>query len=115
MEIAWPKVIPVIVSIGVIIFIAVASESSRLVAAIAATMPLTAALSMWVVFSNAGGEQAALGEYTTGLIIGIVPTLGFLLATWLAARAGWNLWPTLGAGYGTWVIILVSVLIIRRG
>lgn len=115
MEIAWPKVIPVLVSIGVIILIAVVSESSRLVAAIAATFPLTAPLSMWVVFSNAGGQQTALVDYSTGLLVGIVPTLGFLLAAWGAARAGWNLWPTLGAGYSAWAIILISVLIIRRG
>ncbi|KAA3648035.1 MAG: hypothetical protein DWQ07_03315 [Chloroflexi bacterium] len=115
MEIAWPKVIPVLVSIGVIIFIALISESSRLVAAIAATFPLTAPLSMWVVFSNAGGQQSALVDYTTGLLVGIVPTLGFLLATWLAARVGWSLWPTLGAGYGAWIIILILILTIRRG
>ena len=115
MVIVWPKVIPVLISISVIIFIAIVSESSRLVAAIAATMPLTAPLSLWVVYSNAGGQQSALVDYTTGLLVGIVPTLGFLLASWLAARIGLTLWATLSVGYGAWAIILISIFIIRRG
>ena len=111
----WPKIIPVLISISIIISIALISESSRLAAAIVATMPLTAPLSMWIVFSNSGGQPAALADFTMGLLVGIVPTLGFLVTAWLTARASWTLWPTLLAGYLTWAISLGALLLVRKG
>jgi uncharacterized membrane protein (GlpM family) len=45
-------------------------------------------------------------------VLGIFPTLGFLLAVWLAFRADVRLAPTLVLGYVTWgvgVLILIGL------
>ena len=97
-------VFPVIVSILVIITIAVVEKQSKTIAAITAVMPATAPLALWIVYASSGGEQAAMNEFTFGLIIGLIPTFGFAIAVWLAARAGMKFGPILLTGYGIWAI-----------
>lgn len=108
------EVLPVIVSIVVIITIAVVEKQSKTIAAIAAVMPTTAPLALWIVYSSSGGEQAAISEFTSGLILGLVPTFGFAIAAWLAARAGMKLGSILLSGYSVWAIGIGLVYIIRN-
>ncbi len=106
-------VIPVVISVIVIILIAVIEKQSKTIAAITAVMPLTAPLALWIVYSSSGGEQTAMSEFTLGLIIGLLPTLGFAVAAWLAARAGMKLGPILLAGYGVWGIGTLLIAFLR--
>jgi hypothetical protein len=55
-----------------------------------------------------------MGEFTRNLLIGVIPTLGFLVAVWLAARAGLRLWTILLMGYGAWAVILLLMVGVRR-
>ena len=51
-------------------------------------------------------------EFTQSLVLEIFPTLGFLLAVWLAFRAEVKLAPTLVLGYVIWgvgVLILIGL------
>jgi hypothetical protein len=44
----------------------------------------------------------------------VIPTLGFLVAVWLAARAGLRLGTILLMGYGAWAVILLLMVGVRR-
>jgi F0F1-type ATP synthase assembly protein I len=112
--IAWERVLPVLVSIGVIILVAIVREHSRTFAAIAATMPINVPLALWIVFS-ADNDPASRTSFAEGLLIGILPTVLFLVVSWLVVRAGWPLIPTIIAGYVAWGIGLGTLLLIRRG
>jgi len=108
------EILPVIASILVIITIAVVEKHSKTIAAITAVMPVTAPLAFWIVYSSSGGEQAAMREFTSGLILGLIPTFGFVIAAWLATRAGMKLGPILLAGYGTWGVGTLLIAFLRN-
>ena len=50
------KAVTVILSVVIVVLVAVVQERSRTLAAIIATMPLTAPLAMWIVFSASRGD-----------------------------------------------------------
>jgi hypothetical protein len=114
MEIAWQKILPVIVSIIIIVTIAVLREYSKTLAAIASTMPINIPLGMWIVAAGGDGDKAVMQQFTGALFINIWPTIGFLLVVWLAARAGWGLVPMIAAGYIAWGIGLGVILLLRQ-
>ncbi len=106
--------LPVVISIVVILLVAVLQKVSKPIAAVTATMPVTIPLSLWIVYSNNRENQRAVSQFSQGLVIGIVPTVAFTVAVWLASRAGLKLVPILLVGYGTWVGVLLISLGIRR-
>ena len=110
----WARILPVVISILVIIIVAVISETSKTVAAVTATMPLMVPLSLWVVYAAENGDAAAMSEYTLGLLIGIIPTLIFIIVAWFLARAEWKLAPVIAVSYVAWGLALGSILGLRR-
>ena len=110
----WHEIFPVVISIIVIILVAVVEKQSKMIAAITATMPLTVALALWIVYSSAGGEQQAVSQFTTGLLLGIIPTFGFLVAVWFASRAGLKLVPLLLVGYAVWGVGVILIFRLRN-
>jgi len=110
----WQEFIPIITSITVLILVAVFERQSKLFAAVTATMPLTMPLALWIVYSANQGERAAVEKFTGGLIMGIIPTLAFAVAVWLATRAGLKLAPILIVGYSVWMATLLTILGLRR-
>jgi hypothetical protein len=113
MEIAWARVLPVLVSIVIIIGVAIAREYSKTLAAILVTMPLNIPLGLWIVY--AGADSAAQMEpFARALMFNIAPTILFLIIVWLAARAGWGIVPMLVAGYAGWGVGLGLILILRQ-
>ncbi|MFO8036057.1 MAG: hypothetical protein R6U57_05475 [Anaerolineales bacterium] len=94
--------IPVVISILIIISVAFLERHSKLVAAVTATMPIKVPLALWVVYAVNQGEQKTIQTFSRSLLVGIIPTLGFIIAAWLGARAGWKLAPVLLVGYGVW-------------
>lgn len=113
MEIAWARVLPVIVSIIIIITIAIVREYSKALAAVLSTMPINIALALWIVYSG-DSSTATMEPFARSLMLNILPTLLFLLVAWLAARAGWGLVPILVAGYVSWAVGLGVLLLIRQ-
>lgn len=95
-------VIPVLLSIIVIILVAVLEKQSKLFAALTATMPLTAPLALWIVYSSNAGEKTAVTNFSLSLVLGLLPTLAFLITVWVAARAGMKLLPMIVTGYSVW-------------
>ena len=95
-------VVPVVLSIIVIILVAVLEKHSKLFAALTATMPLTAPLALWIVYSSNAGEKTAVTNFSLSLVLGLLPTLAFLVTVWFAARAGMKLGPMFVTGYSVW-------------
>lgn len=107
-------ILPVLLSIVVIILVAVLEKQSKFAAAITATMPIGATLAIWIVYSANSGDRETMKDFSVGLMMGIIPSIGFLLAAWLSARAGLKLIPLLLVGYVVWGVLLGLILLLRK-
>ena len=101
------RVIPVAVSVLVIILVAVVQDRSRYLASLIATMPLTAPLAMWIVFSASGGEQREMADFVASLVVGSIATLIFVVACWVGFRQAWGFGATLTIAAVVWVAIVL--------
>lgn len=110
----WNKILPVIISIGVIILVAIVRQYSRTLAAITATMPLNVPLALWIAYSAEDTSREKLGEFSTGLFIGIIPTVIFIGVAALTVNAGWSFGPVLITSYASWGFTLVLLLAARH-
>lgn len=66
------RVVTVLLSVLVVVLVAVVQERSRHLAAIIATMPLTAPLAMWIVLSASRGDQHQTADFVGPMVIGSV-------------------------------------------
>lgn len=107
-------VIPVILSIAIIILVAILERHSRWLAAITATMPVGAPLALWIVYASSKGESTAVSDFSFNMFLGLLPTLGFLVVAWIAARSGWRLVPILVSGYSAWGVGLILLTVMKR-
>jgi uncharacterized membrane protein (GlpM family) len=107
-------ILPVLLSIAVIIIVAILEKQSKLIAALIAVMPLAAPLALWIVYSSHGGDRATVSQFSLSLLLGLLPTLAFLIAVWLAARAGLKLIPMILTGYGVWALGAVILFLLRN-
>ncbi len=94
--------LPVAISVVIIVLVAVLEKRSKLVAAVTATMPIKVPLALWVVYAANQGQQEIMEGFSRSLVVGILPTIAFLVAAWLSAKAGLKLIPTLLIGYLVW-------------
>jgi len=108
------NIIPVLLSILAIILVAVLEKQSKLFAALTATMPLAAPLALWIVYSSNVGDKTAISQFSLSLLLGLLPTLAFLITVWLAARAGLKLVPMILMGYGVWAIGASLLYLLRN-
>lgn len=107
-------ILPVVLSIVVIVLVAVLEKQSKLFAALVAVMPLGAPLALWIVYSSNAGEKTAVSQFSLSLLLGLLPTLAFLVAVWLAARAGMKLVPMILTGYSVWAIGAIILYLLRN-
>lgn len=107
-------VLPVLLSILVIILVAVVEKQSKLFAALTATMPLAAPLALWIVYSSNAGDKNAVSQFSLSLLLGLIPTMAFLVTVWLAARAGMRLVPMILTGYGVWALGAAALYLLRN-
>jgi len=84
-------ILPVVFSVVIIIIVAILEKQSKVIAAITATMPLTAALALWIVYTSASGDQTTTTQFSLSMIFGFIPTFFFMVAAWIASRAGMKL------------------------
>jgi uncharacterized membrane protein (GlpM family) len=113
LRVSAEKVVPVVLSVAVIIAVAFVQERSRYLAAVLATMPLTAPLALWIVYSSSGGDRARTAEFTASMILGVVATLAFVIGTWLGLRQGWSLPWALVTGGATWLVLVVGARFVQ--
>jgi hypothetical protein len=107
-------ILPVLLSIVVIILVALLEKQSKFAAAITATMPIGATLAIWIVYSANSGDQQTMKDFSVGLLMGIVPSIGFLIAALLSSRAGLKLVPMLLVGYLVWGALLGLIILLRK-
>lgn len=109
----FEKLLPVMVSIGIIISVAILREYSKAFAAVAATMPLNIPLGMWIVYAGSENKQKTLLDFNQAVAINMIPTLIFIAVTWQMLRTGWGILPTIAAGYMGWGVTLGISFLIR--
>ena len=114
MDIAWSKILPVIVSIIIIILVAVLREHSRTLAAIAATAPINVPLALWIIDAGSEHDSQTMTEFTGALLVNIWPSVLFLVIAWLTTRAGWSLPGILVASYAGWALGLGVIFLLRQ-
>ena len=107
-------ILPVVLSIFVIVLVAVLEKHSKLFAALTATMPLSAPLAFWIVYSSNAGDRTTVSQFSLSLVLGVLPTMGFLITVWLAARAGMKLIPTILSGYAVWAVGAWILYVLRN-
>lgn len=69
-----------------------------------AVMPLTGLIVMLWLYSDTGGDPAAMQHYTKGALFGIIPTILFFAVACIGFRKGWGLPVVLLASFGTWLV-----------
>ena len=98
------EILPVVLSILVILLVSVFEKQSKLFAALTTTMPLATPLALWIVYSSNAGDKSVMSQFSLSLLLGVLPTIAFLITVWLAARAGMKLGPMILTGYGVWAV-----------
>ena len=101
------RAVTVLLSVLVVVLVAVVQERSRHLAAIIATMPLTAPLAMWIVFSSSRGDQRQTAVFVRSMVIGSVGSLLFVLACWFGLRQEWGFLVTLALASTIWLLIVL--------
>jgi F0F1-type ATP synthase assembly protein I len=115
MTIDWTRVMPVIISIGIIISVAILRQYSKTIASIAATMPINLPLAMWVIYGGTDEKdrQTTLISFTGDLVINLLPTFIFIVVAYQMVKVGYSLVPALVVGYIAWGIGLGLIFFIR--
>jgi uncharacterized membrane protein (GlpM family) len=101
------KLVTVLLSVLIVVVVAVVQERSRHLAAIIATMPLTAPLAMWIVFSASRGDQRQTADFVGSMLVGIVGNVLFVLACWLGFRREWGFLTAVGVAAAVWLLIVL--------
>lgn len=114
MSLKSQEIVPIVASIAVIVLVAILERHSKLFAAVAATMPLTIPLSMWVVYAANNGEPQAVSRFALGLLLSLLSTLAFAITLWLTARAGFKLIPMLLTSYAVWAFGTLLLVFFRK-
>jgi uncharacterized membrane protein (GlpM family) len=110
----WQGVAPVLVSIVIIVLVAAVQRSSKLMAGLAATMPVNIPLAMWIVGASAENDEAGLRQFTESMLLGIWPTVIYVVVAYVAVRMGWKAFPAIGVGYLAWGVAWILLYGVRR-
>ena len=77
-------------------------------------MPLATPLALWIVYSSNAGDKMVMSQFSLSLLLGVLPTVAFLITVWLAARAGMKLVPMILTGYGVWAAGATVLYLLRN-
>jgi len=111
---SWQEISRILIAFAVIVAVTLLQKQSKLIAAITATMPINVPLAMWILYNSTGGDRSSMREFAQSLALSICPTVGFLLAVWLAFRADMKLGPTLLVGYAVWGVGVLILMALKR-
>ena len=101
------RAVTVLLSVLIVVLVAVVQERSRHLAAILATMPLTAPLAMWIVFSASRGDQGQTADFVGSMVLGSVASLVFVLACWFGFWRQWGFHVSLGFAALVWLVVVL--------
>ncbi len=111
------KLVQIGISLVVIAFVAWIGDRQRHLAGLAAAMPLTIPLTMWIVFTKTGHDYQKTAEFAGGAITSILGTTVFVVVCYLLLRARLHFGLVIAGGYLAWfaVIALLPQLVERAG
>ena len=101
------KLVTVLLSVLIVVLVAVVQDRSRHLAALVATMPLTAPLAMWIVYSASRSDHRQTADFVSSMLVGIAGNVVFVLACWLGFRREWGFLTTLGFGAAAWLLVVL--------
>lgn len=101
------KLVQIGISLVVIAFVTWIGDRQRHLAGLAAAMPLTIPLTMWIVFTNTGHNYQKTAEFASGAITSILGTTAFVLVCYLLLRARLHFGLVLVGGYAAWFAVIV--------
>ena len=99
------RILPVIFSIAVLVVVAVVQERSKFLAAIVATMPVSAPLALWIVYAANRDKPEQVAGFTLSMAGGLIATGAFVLISWLSLRMRQPLGIVLLLGYAAWAVV----------
>jgi uncharacterized membrane protein (GlpM family) len=73
-------------------------------AGLIATMPITTLIVLLWLYSDSGSNSSSLEPFVSAVFWGIIPTLLFFGAAWLALRRGLPLPQTLSISFAVWLL-----------
>jgi len=76
-------------------------------------MPMGIPLALWIIYANNKNDRTEIVRFSESLFIGVVATMVFTVAIWVASRAGLGLVSTLAVGYLTWAAVLGVHYVLR--
>ncbi|MFZ5916814.1 MAG: hypothetical protein ACOYZ7_07775 [Chloroflexota bacterium] len=100
------RILQLLISFGILSFIAFVSEKSRVLASVVAVMPLNITIALWFVSTQNSSDPSLPIDLARMMLIGLIPTALFLVATWFGFRQGWSPGRALIVGYGVWLITM---------
>jgi hypothetical protein len=108
------KALPVIASVVIIVLVAIVQERSRDVAAIVATLPLTAPLAAWIVFSGSGGNHPHTAEFVRSMLAASIANVLFIIVCWYGLQQRWPFAVVMVVAFGVWGMLVAVPYLVRR-
>ena len=108
------KTLPVVASVVIIVLVAVVQQRSRDLAAILASLPLTAPLAAWIVFSASGGDHEHTAQFVRSMLVASIATVIFILACWYGLRQQWPFPVVMATAFGIWGVLVAAPYLVRR-
>lgn len=111
----WSKVLPVLISVGVILLVAALRQYSRTFASIAAVMPVTIPLTLAIIYFGTPDKEreAVMTPFAYSVAVNLIPTVVFAFVAWRMFASGYGLWTTLIVSYLIWAISLAVMFALR--
>ena len=95
------------VTLAVIALAAWIGKRAPTLGGLLATMPLTGVIVMIWLHAEKPDDPKLMIDYTKGALFGIIPSILFFIAVWLALRQGFPMWMVVPAGFAVWVLAAV--------
>jgi hypothetical protein len=108
------KMLPVVASVVIIVLVAIVQQRSRDLAAILASLPLTAPLAAWIVFSASGGDHEHTAQFVRSMLAASIATVIFVLACWYGLRQQWPFPVVMATAFGIWGVLVAVPYLVRR-
>jgi uncharacterized membrane protein (GlpM family) len=100
------KLAQIAISLIIIVLVSWIGDKQRHLAGLAAAMPITIPLTMWIVFSNTGGDYEKTVEFAAGTVSSILGTTVFVLVCYFLLRARLHLALVIAGGYAAWFAVI---------
>ncbi|MBC7259517.1 MAG: hypothetical protein H5T65_09740 [Chloroflexi bacterium] len=100
------KLLQIGISLVIIAFVTWIGDRQRHLAGLAAAMPLTIPLTMWIVFTNTGHDYQKTAEFAGGAITSILGTTVFVIVCYLLLRARLHFALVIAGGYAAWFVVI---------